>query len=313
MQIIPIYRPQERSLEVDLVRTNQIQGGVSTGFERLDEYFSIKKGYPITIAGEPYHGKSQFVKQLLVNLSKLHGYKHCIYLGEDGCVEEIILELGEIYLKKPLRDKDAKGNQREGVGDAFEREEAMSFVDKHFRIVSPDDADIPTFDIVKFYEWVAAYEAEYQIKFDTTVIDPWNDLEQDVNSKQGREDLVIADALKLVRQSSKKNNRTDFVITHIAARWAKHRSERGHRYATPAEANELAGGQQWKRRSFQMLLVYRPPSPDTLKLGQHKIETDAGETWLIVQKSKPKGVGKLGRCCLYYDEKTQNYQEDTLT
>lgn len=312
MTLIPIYRPQERSLEVDLVRTNSIQGGVSTGFERLDEFFSIKRGYPITIAGEPYHGKSQFVKQLLVNLSRLHGYMHCVYLGEDGCVEEIILELAEIYLKKPLRDKDSKGNPREGVADPFEREEAMQFVDKHFRIVSPDDADIPSFDIKSFYAWVDAYEKEYQIKFDTTVIDPWNDLDININSKQGREDLVIADALKMVRQSSKKNNRTDIVITHIAARFAKHRSERGLRYATPAEANEYAGGQSWKRRSFQMLLVYRPPSPDVIKLGRVKIETDAGETWLIVQKSKPKGVGKLGRCSLYYNPKTQNYQEQTL-
>ena len=313
MTLLPIYRPQERSLEVDLIRTNSIQGGVSTGFERLDEFFSIKRGYPVTIAGEPYHGKSQFIKQLLVNLSKLHGYKHCVYLGEDGCVEEIILELGEIYLKKPLREKDSKGNPREGVADAFEREEAMEFVDKHFRILSPDEADITSFNLVKFYEWVAEYEERFQIKFDTTVIDPWNDLDSDINSKQGREDLVIADSLKLVRQSSKKNNRTDIVITHIAARYAKHRSDRGLRYATPAEANEYAGGQSWKRRSFQMLLVYRPPSPDVIKMGRVKIETDAGETWLIVQKSKPKGVGMLGRCSLYYNPATQNYQENTLT
>tara|TARA_Y100000401_G_scaffold52263_1_gene41022 strand:- start:2706 stop:3650 length:945 start_codon:yes stop_codon:yes gene_type:complete len=309
---IPIFRPQERSLEVDLIRTNSIQGGVSTGFERLDEYFSIKRGYPITIAGEPYHGKTQFVKQLLVNLSRLHGFNHAVYLGEDGCVEEIILEIAEIYLKKPLRVKDKKGNIREGVADAFEREEAMQFVDKHFRIVSPDDADITSFDIETFYKWVEDYEREYNYKFDTTVIDPWNDLELNINSKQGREDLLIADGLKLVRQSSKQNNRTDIIITHIAARFAKHRSERGIRYATPAEANEYAGGQSWKRRSFQMLLVYRPPSPDTLKIGRVKIETNKGETWLIIQKSKPKGVGQLGRCSLYYNTKTQNYQEQTL-
>ena len=110
MTLIPIFRPRDRALEVDIVRTNQVQGGVSTGFKRLDEYFSIKRGYPITIAGEPYHGKSQFIKQILVNLSKMHGYKHCVYLGEDGTPEEIIIELQEIYLKKPIRAKDKDGN-----------------------------------------------------------------------------------------------------------------------------------------------------------------------------------------------------------
>ena len=312
MTLIPIFRPRDRALEVDIVRTNQVQGGVSTGFKRLDEYFSIKRGYPITIAGEPYHGKSQFIKQILVNLSKLHGYKHCVYLGEDGTPEEIIIELQEIYLKKPIRAKDKDGNPREGVADAFEIQEAFDFVDKHFCIVNPDEFDIASFDIETFYGWVEQHEKEFEIKFDTTVVDPWNDLDLNINSKGGREDIVLADALKTVRQSSKKNNRTDFIVTHIAARFANHRSEGGERYATPAEANEYAGGQSHKRRGYQMLLVYRPPAPDVFRLGRAKIETDEGETWLIVQKSKPKGVGKLGRCSLYYNAKTQNYQEQPL-
>ena len=133
------------------------------------------------------------------------------------------------------------------------------------------------------------------MKFDTTVIDPWNDLSMNLNSQGGREDLFLADALKHVRDQSRQRHRTDIIITHISAPYAKHRSQKGVRFASPAEPYEIAGGQTWYRRAFTMILVYRPPSPDQLKFGKVLIDTNAGETWLVIQKSKPKGVGKLGR------------------
>ena len=58
-----------------------------------------------------------------------------------------------------------------------------------------------------------------------------------------------------------------------------------------------------------MLLVYRPPAPDTIRFGKVRFDTLIGETWLMVQKSKPRGVGKLGRTILYYDRTTNTYSE----
>jgi len=309
---IPIFRPEERSLELDLVRRNNVKGGVSTGFERLDPFFTVKRGFPLFIAGAPHHGKSQFVKQLLVNLSKIHGYRHAIYLGEEGSIEDIVIELAEIYTGKKILLHDDRGNKIEDALPEEEFQEVQRWINKHFWIISPDDADIGSFDVRIFYQWVDAYEKEYEMKFDTTVIDPWNDLSMNLNSQGGREDLFLADALKHVRDQSRQRHRTDIIITHISAPYAKHRSQKGVRFASPAEPYEIAGGQTWYRRAFTMILVYRPPSPDQLKFGKVLIDTNAGETWLVIQKSKPKGVGKLGRVTLYYNKKTNNYQEETL-
>ena len=176
--------------------------------------------------------------------------------------------------------------------------------------LDPDDADVESFDVSTFFDWVADYEGREGVKFDTTVIDPWNDLTLDLTSKGGREDLFLADALKTVRNSSRTNDRTDIVITHIAAPFAKHRTEGGQRYAAPAEPYEWAGGQTWHRRAFTMLLVYRPPAPDTLRFGKVTFDTNVGETWLMVQKSKPRGVGKLGRAVLYYDKRSNTYSQN---
>lgn len=274
---------------------------------------TIKKGYPLFIAGAPHHGKTQFVKQLLVNLSKLHDWKHCVYLGEDGSIEDITIELVEIYTGKPVRQHDDQGNAvHDAIGDA-EFISAFTWVNDHFWIISAETDDVQTFTVYDFYDWVATYEADNGINFDTTVLDPWNDIDTDLSASGGREDLFLANAFKYLRNVSKKNNRTDIIITHIAAPYSKHRTEKGIRFAAPAEPYEWRGGQEVHRRAFTMLLVYRPPSPDIIKFGKVQIETLVGETWLIVQKSKPRGVGKLGRAILYYDKKSNTYSQRSLT
>lgn len=309
----PIYRPEDRSLNIDVNRRQNIRGGVSTGFPKLDAYMTVKKGFPLFIAGAPHHGKTQFVKQLLVNLSKLHGWKHCIYLGEDGTVEDIVIELAEILTGRPVRHHDDTGKEISNALGEVEFINAFQWVNEHFWIVSPDEADIDSFDVSTFYQWVTDYESREGLKFDTTVIDPWNDLTFDLSAKGGREDLFLADALKIVRNASRANNRTDIIITHIAAPFAKHRTEGGRRFASPAEPYEWAGGQTWHRRAFTMILVYRPPSPDTIRFGRATFDTRIGETWILVQKSKPKGVGKLGKATLYYDKTSNTYSETPVS
>ena len=44
-------------------------------------------------------------------------------------------------------------------------------------------------------------------------------------------------------------------------------------------------------------------------MGKNSLETRTGETWVMIQKVKPKGVGKIGTCRLWYDEKTNQYSE----
>lgn len=308
----PIFKPSERAFDVDLVRKNRIKGGHSTGFETLDPYFTVKQGFPLFIAGAPHHGKSQFVKQLLVNLSKLHGWIHAIYMGEEGSIEDIILELAEIYTGRKVLHHDDRGNKETDHLSDQEFHEVFKWIDKHFCMISPDDAGIDSFDVSMFYQWVEDYEKTYSVKFNTTLIDPWNDLQLDLESKGGREDLFLADALKKVRDQSRKHHRTDIITTHIANPQWKQRTEKGAPYSPPADAHSWAGGQTWHRRAFTMLLVFRPPSPDTLKKGQWKEETLKGETWILIQKSKPKGVGKLGMVKLWYNPKSNTYHEDPL-
>lgn len=307
--VVPIFKAEDKSLAIDTHRRKSVRRGVSTGWANLDEYMSVKRGAPLFIAGSPHAGKSQFTKALLVNLSKIHGWRHCVYLGEEGEVRDLTLDFVELYVGKPSRMKNDDGTDNEDAMSETEFTSAFLWVNEHFAFVSPDEADVGAFDIATFFSWVKTFEDETGMKFDTTVVDPWNDLAVDLHSKGGREDLFLADALKTVRDSSRINNRVDIVVTHIAAPYSKHVSDKGKRFAAPAEPYEWAGGQTWFRRAFVMLLVYRPPAPDSFRIGKFKAETVFGETWLLVQKAKPRGIGKVGMCRLKYDPKTNMYTE----
>lgn len=260
----------------------------NTGLSILNDFIGLKKGYPIFIGGAPHSGKTEFTFEVLINTSILYGWKHFIYCGEGGNIEHIYHELLHKYLKKPYSWADEK-----------DKVSAEYFVSHHF-VVANHDMD---FTIEDFYKTVQKCEDELNIKFDTTVFDPFNDIKDETDKFGGREDKYLAHALKQVRISSKKNNRVDIVVNHIAdVRAVTDRD--GNRYMPPALPNEWAGGRTWWRRAFLMILIYRPPVFLKDANGEPYKEN---ETQVYVQKAKPKGVAKMGVRSIFWDWKRNRY------
>ncbi len=260
----------------------------SSGLSVLDSIFMLKKGYPIFIGGAPYSGKTEFCFEILMNTSIMYGWKHFIYCGEGGNVEHIFSELIHKYLQKPYQYAEEK-----------DKLHAEYFISEHFVIANHDN----DFTISEFYETVKEAEKEFGIKFDTTTFDPFNDIREELERFNGREDKFLADVLKQVRISSKANNRIDFILNHIADVKAITLQD-GSRYTPAALANEWAGGRTWWRRAFTMVLVYRAPICLKDSNGMPYAEN---ETHIIIQKSKPKGIGKVGKAPVFWDWKKNRY------
>lgn len=266
-----------------------------TGISALNGFISLKKGYPLFVGGAPFSGKTEFVFEILMNTSILYGWKHFIYCGEGGNVEHIFNELLHKYLKKPYKFAD-------------EKEKIMGeyFVDEHFIIANHDN----DYTITEFYDSVSAAEREFGIKFDTTTFDPFNDIKDESENFGGREDKFLAYALKEARKSSKINDRIDILVNHIADVKAIQDKDTGRFYMRPALPNEWAGGRTWWRRAFTMILIYRPPTFLTDSNGRNYEEN---ETQVMIQKSKPKGVGKLGTVSIFWDWKRNGYYSYDLS
>lgn len=300
---IPIVKPMDRFASVQKIRETGSQRGVGTGFRDLDKLWTMKKGFPLFVAGAPHHGKSIFVKQMVINAAIQHGWRVLLFMAEEGGADDLICDLVEMRVQSDARKTTPGGlpNDRAMTDDAFM--DALQWVNRHFAIIDPDDianTNVP-FTLDAFHR-IARREA-----FDATVLDPWNDIDRDLEKHGGREDLQLTDALRDVRRECAQQNRIDIVVTHIAKVAADKKSVCGTRYQGHALPTEWAGGQTWFRRAFTMLLVYRPPAGLVLEPDGTAIEP--GECWVYCQKTKPKGVGSLGMAKLWWQRDKHRFVE----
>jgi hypothetical protein len=293
--------------ELTEYRENGIQRGHYCGYEILDEIYTAKKGYPLFIAGAPHSGKTEITMQLLLNWSQLHGWKHFCYFGENGTPTEVYADLcfklvGKPYLKKHI-NKQGEVVDNPYAMDEAERVWAEQVINEHFFILDLDTNNEEV-TIEQFYKRVEAAEFETDWKFDTTTFDPFNDLVEELAAHGGREDKYFGYALKVARTQSKKSNRIDILVNHIAS--VKPERVGAVWRMRPAFPNEWAGGQVWHRRAFTMLLIFRPGKDDVDEAGEKYGE---GVVFIVNQKAKPKGSGNLGTAKMFFDWKTNQYYE----
>jgi len=288
------HKVEHKTDQLQTLRKSGWIKGESTGFDNVDEAFTLLKGYPIFFAGAPHSGKTEVVLEMLLNTSVKNGWKHFIYLGENGEVEEIIADLCHKYIGKPFK----VANQYH-MSDK-ERLQAEYFISEHF-IFCDDSEDMTLTD---FYNEASKAEKEYSIKFDTTLFDPFNDAIDESHACGGTHHWLNRE-LKMVRKVSKANKRIDILINHIADVPTQLDKDTGQAYLRPALPNEWNGGRTWWRRGFLMVLVYRPPA--WLK-DENGIPYGDNVSLLIVQKAKPKGIATYGaEARLHWDWKQNRY------
>lgn len=275
--------------------------GKDIGFKCLDDLITLKLGYTTYILGFAAAGKTEVHLEILFNTTTKHAWKHALLSPEIGGVEDVIAELISKYLNKPFFKSNPYAATEREVHDA------MDWLDQWFY---PMDSDSNDYSVESFYEDCDKIENDFKIKLNTTSLDPWNDLDEDLGKYGGREDKYLVWALKKVRQNAKKTNRHNFIVTHakdmppIALKSATG----GETYCTAIPTlNSFAGGAVWSRRAFNVLGVWRPETsainPKT-NLPFHE-----NEAKILSLKSKPKGVGKKGEASLYFDWKKNRYYE----
>ena len=252
------------SSQLQDLRTYGVRGILSTGSWQLDNHVKLKKGYPWFIGGQPHSGKTEVAMELLLKWSKLYGWKHYCYFGEGGDVHEIVADLCAKFTGKSF----VIGGHN-SMSES-ERTYAEQFISEHFYFADPDK----DFSYESFIQNVEVAERELGMKFDTTLIDPFNDLDYDL-TKYPNITYWLKDVLKAVRVNSKKNKRVDIIVVHVADVPAVKHPETGMMYHPPALPSQWEGGKIWWRRAFVMVLVYKNYN---------------GHTELYIQKAKPKSV-----------------------
>ena len=166
-----------------------------TGWREFDKVVKLRLGYLMVVTGYPGRGKSTFVNNLLVNLTKKYGFKHLIASFESTTASSYI-ELLEMFKQKPI--EQIKANKE----DVFSNFEEIS---EHF-IRLATDRQWTIDEIVAKTEHMVK---KYGIK--TLVIDPYNRLKNDYKE---REDKYIGSILSKLCMLSKKLNILIIFVAH---------------------------------------------------------------------------------------------------
>ena len=273
--------------EIESVWLNGTYKTMSTGSHQLDTKLKLIKGFPWFIGGQPHHGKTEVVMELMLKWSIMYGWKHYCYFGEGGNVESIVADLCHKYVGKSFRK-----NSQYGMNDA-ERYDALEFIGNHFYFSNPEQ----NLSYDRWLKEVDEAERLFRVKFDTTLIDPFNDLEYDLG-KYPNITYWLKDVLKDVRNSSKRNNRNDILVVHVGETQIVTDKSTGNQYQPPALPSQWEGGKIWNRRAFVQLNVWR------------NLE---GQTQIIVNKAKPKEAKVYGdgdKVLWAWDWKRNRYKED---
>jgi hypothetical protein len=280
--------------------TGQLRGK-ELGFKCLKELITFKPKYTTYLLGFPRAGKTEFHLEILFNMTEKHKWKHALMSPEIGGVEDVIGELVSKYLRSQFF-KSSYGSPTEK-----QLHQAMNDLSQYFYVMDNDEKD---YSIENFYEDCLKIETDNKIKLNTTSIDPWNDLDEDLTAHGGREDKYLAWSLRKVRATAKKYNWHNFIVTHAKEMPVfELKSTFGKKVICTAvpTLQAFAGGQVWSRRAFNVIGLWKPENGAINPVTS--LPYAENEAMVKILKAKPKGVGKLGFAHLFFDWKTNRYYE----
>ena len=169
-----------------------------TGWTQLDRLLKIRLGYLMIVSGYPSRGKSTFVDNLLMNLSKKYSLKHLIASFE-SVIAGHYNSLFEMYTETAIY-RYMREHENNIFGEPFE------FIADHFY----------RFDIDRLWTVDEIIErAELAVRkygINTLIIDPYNRLNNKILNN--REDLYVGSILSKLSMLAKRLNILVIFIAH---------------------------------------------------------------------------------------------------
>jgi twinkle protein len=259
--------------------------GLSTGWASLDNLFSVVPGYFTVITGIPGSGKSEFADNVMVNLSRQHGWRWLVFSPEGAPTPSHIGRLCEKYWGKPFLP--FAHNLHSGTPRMTEEEvmTAHAWVNEHVQFAVPEE---PTIDEILRLARADVLRRGTQ----GIVIDPWNEIQHSRPSSM-REDEYLSDQLRKVRQFAERHQCHVFVVNHPHAMAFDPKTGQ---YPV-VKGYDLNGGAMWLNKAGGLLSVWRDAQqPDE-------------PVKVYVLKTKTRQIGRRGVAKLWFLKPTGRYQD----
>lgn len=233
----------------------------------LGNHITIHPGYLTVVTGIPSHGKSEYVDQLLLEISIDYDLRGAYFSPENKPTSMHLLKLVEKLIGQNFWDTKIE-----------EINSIKSWISEHIYWVYPDDG----FNLTNVLEHIRKAVLRYGVNW--YVIDPWNKLDHQYT---GAETAYISRCLDELDNFNKKNNVHGFVIAHPT----KMEKDKDQNYIVP-NLYSISGSAHFFNKADIGFTVYKKP----------QLQTD-----VHVQKVKFKYWGEVGLLNYVWDNKTGRY------
>jgi len=258
---------------------NGYKRGLTTGWNGLDEYYSVVKGQFTVITGMPSMGKSEVMDALSINLAKISKWKFVVFSPENYPVEMHYHKLIEKICNKKMSAKSGMTGK--------EIDDAVEFIDKHFFFIDALENDVNLDMIIN-----SSSEIIDKHGCDGMIIDPWNEIE--LCKPKGENDSdYIGNSLRTIRKFTRKKNTHLWIVAHPT----KMTKDKKGEYSIP-ELYDIMGSSHWRNKADNGLCVHRNLVENTEIVS------------IYIQKIKFRYCGKMGKCNLIYNGETGNYADE---
>jgi twinkle protein len=273
-----LYEAEHFRAQVEELYSKGIGRGESTGYENVDELYTIVPGQITIVTGIPSSGKSEFIDQIMVNLAANKNWKFGIASFEN----EPRLHIAKLMSKR-ARHPFFEGYHRRMDNTDFSA--AFDFVNDHFAFVHQDDGGLADLDSI--LDRVRVSVLRHGIR--GAVIDPYNFINRDRADKSETE--WISDMLTKVKA---------FAMAHGIHIWFVAHPTKLQRNADgkipPPGGYDISGSAAWYAKADCGVTI-------------HREKEDPHVAQVHIWKIRFSWVGKQGEARLVYDVGTTCYTE----
>lgn len=248
--------------------------GYSTGYQSLDEIYTVAPSQMTVVTGYPSSGKSNFVDQIMVNLAKHSDWKFAICSFENQ-PETHIARLMEIYTGKRFFEGHDRMTEQE-------RNKAFKWVTDHFVFIDHGGEEPSTLDSI--LDRMKVTVKRWGVR--GIVIDPYNYI--DMSRKEMSETDAISQMLTKVQKFIKAQDLHCWFVAHPAKM-----SRSGNDQPRP-DGMAISGSMAWWAKTDCGITVHR------------------GEGLVVeiaVWKCRYRWVGTQGETTLLYNKISGAYSE----
>ncbi len=265
---------------LDSLYEEGLQGGNSTGWAAVDEFYTVRPGEMTIITGIPSHGKSTWLTALMVNLSHQFGWKWSVFSPENQPLQRYMGIIAGMHIGKPFgKGYTERINRKELEG-------SKKWLDEHFYFTQPNDDDLTIDSLLN-----KAKETVKRYGVNAVVLDPWNEIDS-TRPPGVSETEHINQSLGKVRRFGRLYQVHMFIVAHPQ----KLQKDKDEKYPAPT-AYEISGSAHWYNKGDGIISIWRDPKDETQQVV------------VYIQKVRFREVGKVGEVKLNHDVITGRYSD----